>query len=615
VTAASAAITLTVASAPTASAAFNGPNAVLTWVVPSVGATQLPLVEYEVRYGNVSWAASTVVGRVKGTTFSLLAQWTGSRTFRVAAVDTLGLVGAEGVVGMVVTAPVAPTLVAQVVDNNVLLTWNLVAGTLPTDTYEVRKGATWAAAAVIGTKNGGFTSVFETAAGVFTYWVAAIDTAGNYGTPASVATAVNQPPDYVLKADFDSVLSGFGFSDLTVYNAPSATDRNAGVTGSGNTMTRDSAANNWKSVRAANSIRKGVMYWETLCTGNTMVGIANSTPTYVGTNNYAGIDLNSWGYNGADGLLYRNGTGSAYGATFTTGDVIGTKLDMEAGTLTFYKNGVGQGIAVSGLAAFYFPVFGCYSPSSAQVSNFGASPWLKAVPDLYNGKHNAALSSGALTLPLNIVETFQEHFVNNAWATPQAQVTASFPYFAQPSLASGYYEEIFDYGTVLAANKITVTPNVAAVVGVCTTSVDISVSSDSVTWTTYTGVTQVFATSFRYVKYRVTVTRSASTDFAQLLGVNLRLDSKLKTSTGTVACVSTDTGGTIVYLTDTKLVGGVKTFIDVDAIQITPLGTTSITAVYDFVDAPDPLSLKVLLFNSTTGARVSGTASYTIRGF
>jgi hypothetical protein len=55
--------------------------------------------------------------------------------------------------------------------------------------------------------------------------------------------------------------------------------------------------------------------------------------------------------------------------------------------------------------------------------------------------------------------------------------------------------------------------------------------------------------------------------------------------------------------------------VDVDAITVTPGGTSPVTVVYDFVDVPNPLSFKVLLFNSTTGARVSGAASYTVRGF
>jgi len=46
---------------------------------------------------------------------------------------------------------------------------------------------------------------------------------------------------------------------------------------------------------------------------------------------------------------------------------------------------------------------------------------------------------------------------------------------------------------------------------------------------------------------------------------------------------------------------------------LTPLGTTPLTAIYDFVDTPYPTSFKVLVFNSA-GTRVSATVSWTVRG-
>jgi hypothetical protein len=42
---------------------------------------------------------------------------------------------------------------------------------------------------------------------------------------------------------------------------------------------------------------------------------------------------------------YTDGSSSSYGATFTDGDIIGVALDLDNGTLIFYKNGVSQGTA------------------------------------------------------------------------------------------------------------------------------------------------------------------------------------------------------------------------------------------------------------------------------
>ena len=75
---------------------------------------------------------------------------------------------------------------------------------------------------------------------------------------------------------------------------------------------------------------------------------------------------------------------------------------------------------------------------------------------------------------------------------------------------------------------------------------------------------------------------------------------------GTVSAVSGDSGGTTVTFA--------VAFIDVVAITLTPLGTTARYAIYDFTDAPNPTTFKVLLFDSA-GARATGTVSWTARGY
>jgi hypothetical protein len=101
-------------------------------------------------------------------------------------------------------------------------------------------------------------------------------------------------------------------------------------------------------------------------------------------NVYSGSDVNSWTY---DGRAFKNGNGSqpAYGATFAGGDIISVALDMDAGTLTFYKNGVSQGVAFSsGLAGkTVFPQFGCYQAGRSQSVNFGQRPFAYTAPSGY----------------------------------------------------------------------------------------------------------------------------------------------------------------------------------------------------------------------------------------
>ena len=82
-------------------------------------------------------------------------------------------------------------------------------------------------------------------------------------------------------------------------------------------------------------------------TGYFHVGIAtananlNTNPGYDTTNEFT---------------YWQNGSKTnnvAYGASFTAGDIIGVAFDAGAGSLTFYKNGVSQGVNSTGLTGIF----------------------------------------------------------------------------------------------------------------------------------------------------------------------------------------------------------------------------------------------------------------------
>jgi hypothetical protein len=73
------------------------------------------------------------------------------------------------------------------------------------------------------------------------------------------------------------------------------------------------------------------------------------------------------------------GVPSAYGAAYGNGDVIGVALDMDAGTLVFYKNGVSQGTAYSSLAGTFAPASGD-GATNAWTANFGQRPFAYTAP-------------------------------------------------------------------------------------------------------------------------------------------------------------------------------------------------------------------------------------------
>jgi hypothetical protein len=126
-------------------------------------------------------------------------------------------------------------------------------------------------------------------------------------------------------------------------------------------------------------VSNGKWYWEVnpSTTTEDMIGVANASATRSG---YTGSDANGWSYYKTNGNKYNNATGTAYGATYANTDIIGVALDMDAGTLTFYKNNVSQGTAFTGLTGTLFPTLSTAGTGAAQSINFGQRPFTYTPP-------------------------------------------------------------------------------------------------------------------------------------------------------------------------------------------------------------------------------------------
>ena len=419
---------VTAPSQPLLAAGINGQNYVLTWNTPTA---MFPIDHYVIARG-VTQANAAQIALAYTTQYQARVDFSGTVSFWVAAVDIAGNTGPAALAQLTVTPPTAPAVTTQVIDNNVLLSWSDATRTLPIATYQLSKGPDFATAQVIGTKAGLFTTVFETAAGTYDYWIAGIDSAGTIGAPGSITATVNAPPDYVLHSD---LFSGFG------------------------------------------------------------------------------------------------------------------------GTLV-----------------------------------------------------NAVLDEGTVTMPVDTESSWAQHFTGHGWNSPADQIGAGFPIFAQPALASGSYEEVIDYGTILAATNVTVTPTIQALAGSPSWSIDIASSNAGPAgpWTDYAGVTQVYLTNFRWLKIRVTVSSPDSVSLLAMSALEIKLDVKLKNDAGTVIANAADAGGTVVPFN--------VAFIDVTSITLTPQGGSPRTAIYQFAGQPYPRNFQVLLFDPT-GNRVSGPVSWAAKGY
>ena len=207
---------------------------------------------------------------------------------------------------------------------------------------------------------------------------------GTYGTNGFYLEALDS-------ADLGKDTSGNG-NDFTNDNAVQVTDTptdnyvvmnplaySPSMTYSNGNLKLNGTLESWYSSPATIYVDSGKWYWETTITSRgtySQVGIAeedwlpNSSP---------GLEANAYGYYSFNGNALRDGTSTAYGATYTTGDVIGITLDYDNGEITYYKNGVSQGVAFTGVTERLTPASALYG-SATHNYNFGQTPFTYAVP-------------------------------------------------------------------------------------------------------------------------------------------------------------------------------------------------------------------------------------------
>ena len=192
-----------------------------------------------------------------------------------------------------------------------------------------------------------------------------------------------------------SVTAGAGNDSLADVPTPWGTDTGVGGTVRGNYCTLNPLFNattlsngNLDASLTSASITgtfgpsSGKWYFE--CTANTVsateyLGIADQTLVKSdGSFSYSQVYVYlSTGFKGG------NGSSASYGATWTSGDVIGVAYDLDVGSITFYKNGVSQGIAFNtGFTAgnFWRPFLYGGTSTNTFTFNFGQRPFAYTAP-------------------------------------------------------------------------------------------------------------------------------------------------------------------------------------------------------------------------------------------
>ena len=153
--------------------------------------------------------------------------------------------------------------------------------------------------------------------------------------------------------------------------------------------------------RGTISVTSGKWYWEVTPTAMTTsgklvaIGICAST---VALPSYAGAGSLNYTYMN-DGQKRVPGSDTNYGATFTVNDVIGVALDLDAGTLVFYKNGSSQGTAFSSLSGSFaaYASDADAAQSCTVVANFGQRAFAYTAPSGFKALCTQNLPEGTIT--------------------------------------------------------------------------------------------------------------------------------------------------------------------------------------------------------------------------
>jgi len=138
------------------------------------------------------------------------------------------------------------------------------------------------------------------------------------------------------------------------------------------------------NVRANQGVSSGKWYWEIkfISGAYSMIGIGDGLASLTSMS-YTSNSVRLYYVNG-----FKYPGGVAYGAAYAINDVIGVALDMDVGTLTFYKNGVSQGTAFTNINTMGLPIYpyqssGSSTDSYSVTANFGATTFAYTIPDGY----------------------------------------------------------------------------------------------------------------------------------------------------------------------------------------------------------------------------------------
>jgi hypothetical protein len=246
--------------------------------------------------------------------------------------------------------------------------------------------AIWGAQIEVASSVGPYYPATSSAVSGITKLGADYSTGGNWSTAYNNFSTTNI--SLTAGATYDSMIDvptnyddgstgrgNYAVMNKLAYNSPNIIDGNLTVNGGDQFGIASMGMSSGKWYMEATIVAVG---------GESCLGISKTSMSGAGT--YVGYNADGWGYISTTGNKINTNSFTAYGSSYTTNDVMAIAFDADNGTLVFYKNGVSQGTAFSGLTSgpYFFAISGRSSGGTNNVAlNFGQKPFIYTPPTGY----------------------------------------------------------------------------------------------------------------------------------------------------------------------------------------------------------------------------------------
>ncbi len=189
------------------------------------------------------------------------------------------------------------------------------------------------------------------------------------------------------------------------------------------------------------AVTSGKWYWEVTCSSSNL-GIGVQKANLYATSLFSsGVS-----YYSVSGQKYVDGTASNYGSTFTTNDVIGVALDLDGGTVQFYKNNTAQGSITlpTSTAGWKAAVTnGTSGGTNSVVTNFGQRAFAYTAPSGFKALCTANLPAPLVTKPSTVMDVLL--WTGNGSSTRSISGLAFSPEFVWfKARSAAYANQLYD---------------------------------------------------------------------------------------------------------------------------------------------------------------------------